>query len=143
MAEPENPPLAAGITPYITVRGAKDAAEFYRRAFGAVEIARMDAEDGKRLIHCRLRINGADLMMSDEFPEFDASPEFGAYGLGDGPRGVTLHLAVDDADTWWQRAVDAGATVKMPLADQFWGDRYGQLRDPFGHSWSIGAPVKK
>lgn len=129
-------PSPGGLTPYITVRGAKDAAKFYKRAFGAEELRRQDADDGKRLIHCHLRINGSDLMMSDEFPEHGAS-------LGEGPRGVTLHLQVDDADKWWKRAVDAGATVRMPIGDQFWGDRYGQLTDPFGHSWSIGSPIKK
>lgn len=125
----------AGVTPYLTVRGAKQAADFYKRAFGAEEVHRMDAEDGERLMHCHLRINGGDLMMSDEFPEYGSPlPEAG-------PRGVTLHLAVDDADTWWNRAIDAGATITMPLADQFWGDRFGQLRDPFGHAWSIGSPI--
>ncbi|HEX8674953.1 MAG TPA: VOC family protein [Longimicrobium sp.] len=130
-----NPTPALGVTPYLTVRGASQAAEFYKHAFAAEELGRHDAGDGKRLMHCHLRINGADVMMSDEFLEYGA-------GLGDGPKGVTLHLAVDDADLWFNRAVEAGATVTMPLADQFWGDRYGQLRDPFGHAWSIGAPVK-
>ena len=125
-----------GITPYLTVRGASEASEFYQRAFGARELDRKAGEDGKRLIHCHLRVNGADLMMSDEFPEYGCA-------LGDGPNGVTLHLAVDDADEWWNRAVEAGATVTMPIADQFWGDRYGQVRDPFGHTWSIGAPRKQ
>jgi PhnB protein len=134
MAESTTQP--SGITPYLTVRNAKEAAEFYKRAFNAEELGRMDAEDGERLLHCHLRINGSDLMMSDEFPEY-------GEGLGDGPRGVTIHLTVDDADVWWERALAAGATVKMPLADQFWGDRYGQLRDPFGHSWSIGAPIRE
>jgi PhnB protein len=134
MAE-NTPPQVQGVTPYLTVRGASEASAFYTRAFGAQELFRMPAEDGKRLMHCHLRINGGDLMMSDEFAEHDG-------GLGDGPRGVTLHLAVDDADTWFNRAVAAGATVVMPLADQFWGDRYGQVRDPFGHVWSIGAPKK-
>jgi len=124
-----------GISPYLTVRGAKSAAEFYTRAFGAEEIRRMEAEDGERLMHCHLRINGADVMLADEFPEHGGT-------LEGGPRGVTLHLAVDDADRWWNRAVEAGAKVAMPLEDQFWGDRYGQLRDPFGHSWSIGAPIR-
>jgi PhnB protein len=130
-------PRSGGITPYLTVRGAKQASEFYRRAFGAEEIHRVDAEDGERLMYCHLRINGDDLMMSDEFPEH------GAALSDDGPRGVTLHLAVDDVDAWWLRAVAAGATVTMKLADQFWGDRYGQLRDPFGHRWSMGAPIRK
>ena len=135
MTESSNPVLH-GVTPYLTVRGAKKAAEFYGRAFGAEEVTRHDAGDGERLIHCHLRINGADVMMSDEFPEH-------GFGLGDGPVGVTLHLAVDDADRWFDRAVEAGATVVMPIDDQFWGDRYGQVRDPFGHTWSIGAPKKQ
>lgn len=135
MAEPTRPTLR-GVTPYLTVRGAKEALEFYKRAFGAEEVMRMDAQDGKRLMHAHIKVNGGDVMMSDEFPEHGA-------GLGSGPVGVTLHLAVDDADRWWKRAVDAGAKVKMPLEDQFWGDRYGQLSDPFGHSWSIGAPTRK
>ena len=133
MPEVSNP--MHGVTPYLMVRGAAEAAEFYKRAFGAEEVTRTPDEDGKRLIHCHLKINGADVMMSDEFPEY-------GFGLGDGPNGVTLHLAVDDADEWWQRATDAGATVVMPIAEQFWGDRYGQIRDPFGHTWSIGAPTK-
>ncbi len=133
MAEASTP--IHGVTPYLMVRGAAEAAEFYKRAFGAEEVMRTAAEDGKRLIHCHLKINGADVMMSDEFPEYGAS-------LGEGPNRVTLHLQVDDADEWWARATDAGATVVMPLAEQFWGDRYGQVRDPFGHTWSIGASKK-
>jgi PhnB protein len=135
MADPVPQPIS-GVTPYIMVRGAAEASAFYQKAFGAQELVRMPAQDGKRLIHCHLRINGGDLMLSDEFPEQ-------GYGLGEGPKGVTLHLAVDDADKWWDRAVVAGATITMPIAVQFWGDRYGQIKDPFGHSWSIGSPVRK
>ncbi len=135
MAE-TTPPVLHGVTPYLTVQGAAEAAEFYKRAFGATEITRMPAKDGKRLMHCHLRINGADVMMSDEFPEH-------GFGLGEGPNGVTLHLAVDDADKWWDKAIAAGATVRVPISVMFWGDRYGQLTDPFGHTWSIGSPVKK
>jgi PhnB protein len=135
MPEAERPQIK-GVVPYLTVRGAAEAAEFYKRAFAAEEMMRMPADDGKRLMHCHLRINDGDLMMSDEFPEYGA-------GLGDGPRGVTLHLQVDDADAWFERAVAAGAKVTMPLAEQFWGDRFGQLQDPYGHTWSIGAPGKK
>jgi PhnB protein len=101
------------------------------------ELRRMDADDGVRLMHCHIRINGDDLMMSDDFPEYGSSEPAAD------PRSVTLHLEVGDADAWFQRAVDAGATVTMPLADQFWGDRFGVVRDPFGHSWSIGAPIEK
>jgi PhnB protein len=125
------------VIPYLTVRGAKKAAEFYARAFGAEELRRMDADDGERLMHCHLRINGGDVMLSDDFPEYGGGLPEG------GPSGVTVHLEVDDADAWFQRAVDAGATVSMPLADQFWGDRFGAVRDPFGHAWSIGAPIEK
>lgn len=120
-----------GVTPYLTVRGANAAADFYRRAFGAEELFRQPAENGERLLHCHLRINGGDILMSDDFSDAPSTPSC-----------VTIHLQVDDADRWWQRALDAGAEVKMPLEDQFWGDRYGQLRDPFGHSWSIASPAK-
>jgi PhnB protein len=76
-------------------------------------------------------------MLSDDFPEYRGGQPAPA------PASVTLHLQVDDADRWWNRAVEAGAAVTMPIADQFWGDRYGHLKDPFGHSWSIGAPIRK
>ena len=127
-----------GLTPHLGIGGgrAAEAIDFYRQAFGAQEQMRMPAEDGKRLMHAHLTINGASLMLADDFPEYSGR----AAGP---PEGVTLHLQVTDADAAWQRAVDAGATVKMELADQFWGDRYGQLQDPFGHRWSIGAPVKQ
>jgi PhnB protein len=112
------------------------AADFYTRAFGAEEVRRMPAEDGERLLHCQLKINGEDLFLSDDFPEWSGKE-------ADKPAGVTIHLAVDDADAWWARALDAGCEVKMELADQFWGDRYGQLRDPFGHAWSVASPSSK
>lgn len=136
MAE-ATPAIPVGLYPYLIVKGGKAALDFYARAFGAVEEYRAYANDGERIRHARIRINGATLFLSDDFPEFRGGEE------APPPRGVTLHLEVDDADTWWKRAVEAGATVVTPLADQFWGDRYGQLRDPFGHSWSIGAPIRK
>ena len=125
-----------GLTPHLSIRDgrAAQAIDFYKAAFGAEEQMRMPADDGKRLMHAHLTINGASLMLADDFPEYSGGPA-GA------PTGVTLHLQVEDADAVWNRAVDAGATVRMELADQFWGDRYGQLDDPFGHRWSIGAPV--
>jgi PhnB protein len=73
-------------------------------------------------------------MLSDDFPEMGFTAP--------APGAVTLHLQVDDADAWWRRALEAGATVAMEIGDQFWGDRYGQLKDPFGHSWSIGSPIR-
>ena len=129
-------PALHGVMPYLTVVGGKAAIEFYTRAFGAVEFARNTADDGERIMNSHLGINGGSMMLSDDFPEFRGGAP------GPAPAGVTLHLHVDDADRWWARAVDAGCTIKMPLADQFWGDRYGQLSDPFGHTWSIASPVK-
>ena len=130
---------SGGVTPYLTIRERRgsQAADWYARAFGAQEMHRMPAEDGVRLMHCHLIINGGSVMLSDDFPEY--------HSLVEAPpaHGVTLHLQVDDADAWWARAIAAGAEVRMELADQFWGDRYGQLKDPFGHMWSIGSPVKK
>jgi PhnB protein len=128
-----------GITPHLSIRGgrAAEAIDFYKQAFGAEELLRHPAEDGKRLMHAHLKINGESLMLADDFPEYRGGSEAGP------PEGVTLHLQVPDADAAWQRAVDAGAKVTMELADQFWGDRYGQVEDPFGHRWSIGAPVKQ
>ena len=137
MAEGMGP--SGGVTPYLTIRERRgaQAADWYVRALGAEELDRKPAEDGVRLIHCHLRINGGHVMLSDDFPEY--------HGLVDAPSpsGVTLHLQVDDPDAWWTRATAAGAEVRMELADQFWGDRYGQLRDPFGHMWSIGGPSKR
>ena len=126
---------SGGVTPHLTIGaeggGAAAAIDFYRAAFGAEELDRRLADDGRRLIHAHLRVNGASLMLNDAFPEYGHS--------GAPPAGFTLHLQVDDADAWFARATAAGAEVTMPLALQFWGDRYGQLRDPFGVSWSIGA----
>lgn len=129
--------IPPGLYPYLTVKGGKAALEFYTRAFGATEEFRTYGEDIERIMHARFRVNGNAILLSDDFPEYRGGGELPA------PAGVTLHLEVDNADTWWKRAVDAGCEIKMPLADQFWGDRYGQLRDPYGHSWSIGAPIKK
>lgn len=126
-----------GITPYLSIasRGGQAAVEFYGRAFGALEVRRQLADDGERLIHSHLHINGGSVMLSDEFPEYGMDVDVV-------PRSVTIHLSVDDADEWWARAITAGCVPLQPLTDQFWGDRYGQLKDPFGHCWSIGAPIK-
>jgi PhnB protein len=98
-------------------------------------VAKVAGQDGKRLMHCYVRVNGGDLMMSDDFPEFRG-------GESPDPAGYTLHLQVPDADAVWKRAVDAGCQVRMPLDLQMWGDRYGQLTDPFGVSWSIASTPK-
>ena len=125
-----------GLTPHLTIRDgrAAEAAEFYARAFGAEELMRHPSDDGR--LHVHLKVNGSSLMMHDDFPEH------GGGRPASEPAGTMLHLQVDDADRWWGRAVDAGATVTMELADQFWGDRYGQLVDPFGHSWSVASKIK-
>ena len=127
-----------GVAPHLTIpsRGGQAAIEFYVRAFGAEELVRHMAEDGERLMHAHLRINGGSVLLNDEFPEYNGEQDIA-------PKGVTLHLQVDDADEWWTRALLAGAIPVFPLADQFWGDRYGQLKDPFGHCWSIGSPITK
>jgi uncharacterized glyoxalase superfamily protein PhnB len=125
------------VTPYLFVRGCAQAIEFYTRAFGAQELLRNYAPDGKTIMHARVRIGDSIVMLNDEFPEVGGQSPLSLEGSP-----VTLHLYVEDADAWFARAVDAGCTVEMPLADMFWGDRYGQLVDPFGHSWSIATRLE-
>ncbi len=122
------------LTPLIVVRDAKRAIEFYKRAFGAQVLSHpQEGPDGK-ITHASLKIGDSILMLTDEFPAFKClSPQ------SIGGSAVTLHIYTENADAAFERAVAAGATVTMPLADQFWGDRYGQLVDPFGHRWSIAA----
>ena len=135
MADPVERPTT-GITPFLAITGgrAEEALAFYERAFGAQVIERNVAQDGRRLMQASAKINGGWIMLSDDFPEMGfTAPTPGA---------VTMHLQVDDADACWRRALEAGATVAMEIGDQFWGDRYGQLKDPFGHSWSVGSPIK-
>ena len=126
----------SGLIPHMTINdNAKAAIDFYKKAFGAEEVSRHDAEDGKRLMHAHIKVNDHDLFLMDAFPEYGTpiTP----------PAGVLLALRVEDPDQWWQRATKAGATVVMELADQFWGDRWGLLSDPYGHQWSISAPARK
>jgi uncharacterized glyoxalase superfamily protein PhnB len=121
------------ITPFMTVRDAARAIEFYKQAFGAVEKGVMKGPDGK-VMHAELRIGDSIVMLTDEFPEFGSlSPQTsGGAGMG-------LHIYVEDVDSAFERAVKAGAKVEMPVSDMFWGDRYGKLSDPFGHKWSIAT----
>ena len=124
------------LTPHLVCRDAAAAIDFYVRAFGAIEQFRLHMPDGK-IIHACVQIGDSQLFL------VDAMPEYGALGpdvLKGTP--VTIHLQVPDADAVFACALAAGATVAMPLADQFWGDRYGKLTDPFGHHWSVATHVR-
>jgi uncharacterized glyoxalase superfamily protein PhnB len=121
------------VTPHLVCSDAAAAIEFYKKAFGAVETARMPGPNGK-LMHAAVRIGDSTVMLVDEFPDWGS---VGPLALKGTP--VTLHLYVPDVDVSFPKAVAAGATVKMPLADMFWGDRYGQITDPFGHIWSMAT----
>ena len=124
------------VTPHLICAGAAKAIEFYKQAFGATEEARLPGPDG-RLMHASVRIGDSQVMLVDEMPEWGAlSPK----SLKGSP--VTIHLYVDDVDGFVARAVKAGAKVTMPVEDQFWGDRYGKIEDPFGHSWSVATHVR-
>lgn len=121
------------ITPYMTCRDAARAIEFYKQAFGAVEKGVMKGPDGK-VTHAELIIGDSIFMLADEFPEFNSlSPQ------STGGSGMGLHIYTEDVDSAFDHAVKAGAIVEMPVADMFWGDRYGKLADPFGHKWSIAT----
>ena len=121
------------VTPHLVCAGAAKAIDFYKKAFGAVETMRMPGPDGK-LIHAALELNGGTVMLTDEAPQWGSLSPLSLKGSP-----VTIHLNVADTDAVIKRAVDAGATLKMPAADMFWGDRYGQITDPFGHNWSIST----
>ena len=136
---PQVKPIPAGmtpVTPHLVCAGAAQAIEFYKNAFGAVEDLRMPAPNGK-LMHALIRINGAAVMLVDEAPDWGM---LGANALKGSP--VTIHLYVDDADAFAARAVKAGAQLTMPVSEQFWGDRYGCLQDPFGHKWAVATHVR-
>ncbi|CAA2140228.1 VOC family protein [Hyphomicrobium sp. ghe19] len=121
------------ITPHLVCSGASDAIDFYKKAFGAVEIMRLPGKNGK-LMHGAIKIGNAQVMLVDEDPEWGSlSP----LALGGSP--VTIHLYVGDVDAFIERAVKAGAIPLIPIADMFWGDRYGIIEDPFGHKWSIAT----
>jgi uncharacterized glyoxalase superfamily protein PhnB len=124
------------LTPYLICKGAAQAIEFYKQAFGAEEHFRLSGPAGS-IIHACLQIGDSPLMLSDEMEEMGA---FGPQRLGGSP--VTIHLSVPDADAAALRAAAAGAKITMPVADMFWGARYGVLQDPFGHSWSVATQVR-
>lgn len=125
------------LIPHIACRNANEAIEFYQKAFGAEPMGVHRVPDG-RVMHAALSVDGAIFFLTEEMPEYGCvSP----LGLGNTP--VTLHLQVSDCDAVFQRAVDAGCQVVMPLEDQFWGDRYGLVADPYGHKWSIATTVRQ
>ena len=128
------------LSPHLVVDDAAAAIDFYVKAFGAEELGRVPGPDG-RLIHAALRINGFTVMLNDDFPEMCGGKSMTPKSLGGTP--VPSHLTVTDVDSKFERAVDAGATVVGALEDQFWGDRYGVVEDPFGHRWSLGQPVRE
>ena len=128
------------VSPYLIVDDAAAAIDFYVAAFGAEELGRVPGPEGK-LVNAALRINGSVVMLNDDFPEMTGGKSMTPTSLGGTP--VSIHLTVTDVEKKFQRAVDAGATVVAPLEDVFWGDRYGVIRDPFGHMWSLGQPMRE
>jgi PhnB protein len=129
------------ITPYLTVSDASAAIAFYKQGFGAVQEGEAHYAPGsQKIMHARLLINGSVIMLADDFSEVMGRPPMTPQALGGSP--VTLALQLEEVQPFWDRAVAAGATVTMPLADQFWGDRYGQVTDPFGHKWSMSQTLR-
>ncbi|MBY0459127.1 MAG: VOC family protein [Gemmataceae bacterium] len=124
------------LIPHLVVRGGVKAVEFYKAALGAEETGRMPAPDG-RLMHAALKVGESVLFLCDDFPEHSG----GVSRAPSGPSPVTLHLCVPNCDDAIRRAAQAGATVTMAAEDMFWGDRYGQVVDPFGHAWSFSHPL--
>lgn len=130
------PPGMRSLTPHLTCAGAAEAIDFYVRAFNAVELGRLPGPDGK-LMHAMVKIGDSVLMLVDENPTFGM---LGPKAIKGSP--VTIHLYVEDVDATFTQAIDAGAEVTMPVAEMFWGDRYGRLVDPFGHQWSLASHVR-
>jgi PhnB protein len=124
------------VTPHLVCAGAASAIDFYKKAFGATEVARLPGPDGK-LMHGAVRIEGSVVMLVDENPQWGA---LGPKALKGSP--VTIHVYVAEVDTFVARAVKAGAKVIMPIDDMFWGDRYGIIEDPFGHHWSVATHIR-
>ena len=124
-----------GVIAYFAVDGAAKASEFYAKAFAAREVRREYAEDGKRLMHCQVEINGGTMMFCDGFPEWGHAVQVSSS--------YTMQLVVEDGQAWWDRAVAAGCKETMPFAVAPWGDQYGKLVDPFGITWAINTPAKK
>ena len=123
-----------GVTPYLNVDGARKALDFYKTAFAGIEREAINAENSDKLMHSQIDINGSPIFLCDYFPQFGYPPV--------ASQGFNMHIHVDDAQLWWDRAVAAGCIIASPLKTEFWGDIYGQLKDPFGVTWAIGQSVK-
>lgn len=139
-ARPQTQPMPkalGGLTPYLQLDGALKAATFYEKAFGAEQVYAVPPDEQGRTMHVHLYVNGSSLMLSDAYPEH-GHPHQPVQGCT-----MQLHLTAGDIDSWWQRAVDAGCEVAVPLDVMFWGDRWGSLRDPFGVEWAMNAPVNQ
>lgn len=128
--------VKGGLCPYLQVDGALKAADFYKTAFGAELAHAVPPDEQGRTMHVHLYVNGSSLMLNDAYPEYGHAHQPAAGYV------LQLHLQPDTIDAWWQRAIDAGCEVLMPLDVMFWGDRWGSLKDPFGVSWAMNAPVK-
>jgi len=133
MATPGIPAGLHTVTPSLVIKDAAKAIDFYKRALGAQENSRFAGPDGK-IMHASIKIGDSTLYITDENLQYGAKSPLTLNGTP-----VTIHLYVQDADSVFKKAVDAGCKVTMPIADQFWGDRFGQVQDPFGHAWSIAT----
>jgi uncharacterized glyoxalase superfamily protein PhnB len=136
MSKSPLPPGYHTVTPAIVVRDAAAAIDFYKRAFGAEEVDRMLGPDGS-IMHAEIKIGDSVVMLGEENEQWGSKSPLSTNGLPS-----SLHVYFDDADKAFKRALDAGATVRYPLEDAFWGDRYGKVTDPFGHEWGIATRVK-
>jgi len=130
------PPGYHSVTPSLIVRRASEAIEFYKRAFGAEELGRFEGPGGS-VMHAEIKIGDSIIMIGEENEQWGTKSPLSTNGLP-----VSLHIYVEDADAAFARAIEEGATVKYPLENAFWGDRYGKVADPFGHEWGIGTHIK-
>jgi PhnB protein len=134
------PPGHENLIPHLVCSPCAEAIEFYKKAFGAEEISRAPGMDGQRIMHAAMKIGTSIFFLVDDFPEFCGGKSSTPISLGG--NSVTIHHYVENCDAAIDRAVKAGANVKMPAADMFWGDRYGIVIDPFGHQWSFATHIK-
>lgn len=140
MTQSETHEGPSGLIPHLVCDPCCEAIEFYKKAFGAIERFRLPTETGDKFMHVEMNIGDSRFYMADDFPEYCDGNSQSPKSLGGSP--VTIHRYVHDCDAAIAQAVAAGATVKMPATDMFWGDRYGVVIDPFGHNWSFATPQR-